>query len=474
MYLYELPTTGAISFADFCADHSSDRAYTHRIPEATQARANLRGALKESKRTDHGEKDFLALVKLIEEYLPHIRAIIDCVAHDETGLKSEPTFSWRTTLTANLFNNSPRLDVPGLHADYSFTLLTYAFALSNLAYSIVVSVGPYEKDRAITDTERVAKEENLNVALNFLCRASGVFTYISDTVLPEWDTHRASPPNFHRPPDLSREVTSALAKMSLANAQTLSIRRLLSKSTYDSNITPGPPLPASHSPPALLAKLHIECASLYSSALTLAKTPGSTKGSSGGSTKEVSADLRRYLSNQATLHNALSHKWLGVDAGEKGGTARGGEAVAFMQWAKKELEELKDGAKRVSLGAAEKEQEERRKENINEELASVNLFLKYYKKMNDTLHFQPVPPQRDLQSRIPGGRIAMPAKPYTPPAPAFGPGSLEYVHRKAEQLEISSGATDEEPTPPPTHAADGYSPPTAQPVGTYAGAGAYF
>lgn len=64
MYLYQLPTTGAISFSDFCVDHSIDKVYTHQIPEATQARANLRGVLKENKRTDHEEKDFLSLVKV--------------------------------------------------------------------------------------------------------------------------------------------------------------------------------------------------------------------------------------------------------------------------------------------------------------------------------------------------------------------------------------------------------------------------
>lgn len=60
-YLYELPTTGAISFADFCLDERA--LYTAYIAEATQARANLRGALKESKR-DHGEKDYLKLIKV--------------------------------------------------------------------------------------------------------------------------------------------------------------------------------------------------------------------------------------------------------------------------------------------------------------------------------------------------------------------------------------------------------------------------
>lgn len=121
-------------------------------------------------------------------------------------------FSWRTTLTANLFNSSPRLDLPGLHADYSFSLLTYAFALSNLAQTVVVSLGAYELDRAISDADRKAKEDRLNVAIDFLCRASGIFTYINEKVLPDWETSRTGPPGFHRPPDLTTEVTGALAK----------------------------------------------------------------------------------------------------------------------------------------------------------------------------------------------------------------------------------------------------------------------
>jgi hypothetical protein len=82
----------------------------------------------------------------------------------------------------------------------------------------------------------------------------------------------------------------------------------------------------------------------------------------------------------------LSHKWLGVEAGEKGGTDKGGEAVAFMRWARKELEDLKDKGKLVSLGASERDKEDRWKDRINNELASVNLFYKYYSKMNDTVN----------------------------------------------------------------------------------------
>lgn len=61
-YLYELPTTGAISFAEVCLD--STATYTADIADTTQSRADLRATLKESKRTDSGEKDHLKLVKV--------------------------------------------------------------------------------------------------------------------------------------------------------------------------------------------------------------------------------------------------------------------------------------------------------------------------------------------------------------------------------------------------------------------------
>lgn len=62
MYLYELPTTGAIAFADLVEDR--ERAYTSKIADATAARANVRAALKESKRAEDGERDYMRIVKV--------------------------------------------------------------------------------------------------------------------------------------------------------------------------------------------------------------------------------------------------------------------------------------------------------------------------------------------------------------------------------------------------------------------------
>lgn len=181
--------------------------------------------------------------------------------------------------------------------------------------------------------------------------------------------------------------------MALADAQALSIRKLLSKASYDSVVTHSPPLPKARS---LIAKLHLECVALYSSAKSLAKSVSaggaqsiSSRFGTGTGTNEVSMELRRYLTDETTLHNALAKKWMGVDAGEVGGK-KGGEAVGWLVWAKSEMESLKDGGATGPGGGSvrEKDLRELRKVKVKRELEDIGAFLKNYKKMNDTVGVQ--------------------------------------------------------------------------------------
>jgi hypothetical protein len=170
---------------------------------------------------------------------------------------------------------------------------------------------------------------------------------------------------------------NAFDSLALADAHNLAIRKLMSKSAYDSLLSPGPPLPKSHPSPAVVAKLYIHVESGYSSAGSLAKTH---------SEGDISSDLRRYLTNEASFALALSHKWLGVDAGESG--SKGGHAVAFLKLAKGQLEGLKDVGKKVSLGKGSDNKKPKRNRIVNE-LDSVTTFLKNYQKLNDTVRFVP-------------------------------------------------------------------------------------
>lgn len=155
----------------------------------------------------------------------------------------------------------------------------------------------------------------------------------------------------------------------------------MSRSAYDSTLTPGPPLPKSHPPTSLLGKLYLHASSLYSAA------HGLMNSASSGDSGEVTSGLRRYLADEGIICSAMAHKWLGVDAGEASG--RCGQSVAFLTWSKSELETLKEHKLRLSVGKASKEQKTAKKDRLTEEMESVKVFLSYYQKMNDSVS-QPV------------------------------------------------------------------------------------
>lgn len=118
-------------------------------------------------------------------------------------------FSWRVTLGSNVFQHSPRTSVVGLAAELTFTLLTYAFALSNLARSIVIILGDYEHNRHSSESDHKLKDDRLQSALTLLCRASGVFLYTAQVVLPKAET--LNPESSKKIPDMNKDVVAALS-----------------------------------------------------------------------------------------------------------------------------------------------------------------------------------------------------------------------------------------------------------------------
>jgi len=91
-------------------------------------------------------------------------------------------------------------------------------ALSNFSHSVIDSLGAYEYERAISEKERKEKDERLNFGVTLLCRASGVFSAISEAVLGELDkVGSGGAGSWVRPPDLSKEVNAALSKSVLSS-----------------------------------------------------------------------------------------------------------------------------------------------------------------------------------------------------------------------------------------------------------------
>jgi hypothetical protein len=321
-----------------------------------------------------------------------------------------------------------------LPAELALVLLTYGAALANLARASAGSAGRFEHSATLAEAERKAGDDKLAFAVTLLCRASGVFQHVGDAIVGRWEAAVSAlsdlPMPIIRPPELSREVALALAKcasfplyspslrpdarrrMTLADAQVLAARKLLTKASAASAARPGPPLPASHPAPALLAKLHLDAAALYAGARALATTPapaaplpasqcgGAKKGGAAGSGAEPAKALRRYLADEAALHAALAHSWLGVDAGEassrSGSGPRTGEAVGFLAWARAELDALKDGGAKgagPSVGDAgdrEREMRDARRAVVRAERAAVESFLVAYTRENDTVRAPPL------------------------------------------------------------------------------------
>jgi hypothetical protein len=171
----------------------------------------------------------------------------------------------------------------------------------------------------------------------------------------------------------------------------------------------------------------------------------------------VTKDLTKHFAGEITMSSALAHKWLGVDAGELGGvvgkTGKAGESVGWLQWAKAELEELKDSGSHHGLSYISSASKER-KERVSEELQGVSAFLIHYQKMNDSvrvlgsligwlterqlrqLHFEKVPDKATLRSSMPSGLALAELKPYRPPLPPFGPGSPGFTATQMSAVKL--------------------------------------
>lgn len=77
-----------------------------------------------------------------------------------------------------------------------------------------------------------------------------------------------------------------------------------------------------------------------------------------------------------------------------------------------------------------------------------------------------MPSQSELQSCIPAGRMAVAARKFAPPTPAFGPGSVEHTRRQAEALELADDRASADRSP--------HNSSSTKAEVAYAGAGSYF
>ncbi|GAA6022246.1 hypothetical protein JCM11491_001680 [Sporobolomyces phaffii] len=393
-------------------------SHTRDLADANARRARVRTVLKAVKKDsvqDGRGADWAGAARAIAEYLPYLYAILSSVEADDLLLSSDPNFVWKSSLSNRALHKKERTKValPSFHFELTATLLSYGICLANAAAVLVVSLGSYEISSSVSSAAIAVHDETINQAAETLCRASGIFLHLAETVIPRWEAAVGIESLKSRPIEFSRDAATALSKMCLADANLLAIRRLLSRSlsVAHSTTTPGPPLPPAHPSPSLLSKLHLQVYAHYDEARSLLKANST-------SPTEISPLVRRYLSDGRQLALSLSYKWLGVDNGERSET---GEALGWLALSSKSLDELNDkdkGINKFKLGKG-KSAAKGRKGKVQEEIESVQAFANAYKKVNDTVHFQQIPNAQTLQARLPSGRPALSLKPYSPGPPAF-------------------------------------------------------
>ena len=387
MYTYAVPQVDRVSFVSLAQTDVLHAEVVH----TSQLRARVEQCLH--------SREPLAIVQAVSEYLPYLLGLYDCVLRDTILLRDDVHLTWRSMLVSSKFR------LHGLLSEGCLMHMLYACSLRAEAATIVEALGAYE----LGAHDRKACDDRLRVAIDLLCRASGVCEYVATQLLP---TYPAPPSKSAYPPELVSEGVQACSKLAMADAHALAIRKLLVPYARHH----GPPLPPQHPSPSLLAKLHLHTASLFLEAHTLgAQSLGMEPHSAKHKLAQKLHALRPdtdvddkmaflpYARRSAHTHKALAYQWLGIDQGEYAKNT--GWAMAYLAMALSML----DGHKKTSAWA------------------DMSRWHAAYKKMNDTLSFQRIPSVQEVLLCTSEGRAAMFPKAYVP-VYAFG-AKREATHR---------------------------------------------
>nr|XP_018261508.1 pH-response regulator protein palC [Kwoniella dejecticola CBS 10117]OBR83666.1 pH-response regulator protein palC [Kwoniella dejecticola CBS 10117] len=433
-YLLPLSRTSLLTYSSLLTDPSG--SYTGVLADATAARTKLQLALKSVADNEPGASA-LAVIDAVQVYLPYLKGIIACLDADELLFRGEPNFPWSSPLTSYTLS-SPLLQLPSIHSEHLFVLLTYILALSNHAHSILASLPSFEPSPGQKSVPHMSAEDDkrttagLSRAVDLLCQASGIADWVSENVSLKIDSVKQASGGRvggqKWPIESNRETFKGLSMMLLADAHLTAIRKLLLPVLPHVLFSPpGPPLPSNHPSPSLLAKLYLHVTSLYNSSRALLKANSSSSSSIEVDSVEgeMIVELKRYLKKENQLSMALAYKWLGIDSAE-GKSQKLGEGIAFVKESLFRLEDMesskmKSGIKNLSIKNSEKKKEERKNRvgRLEREIEDTKAWLRSYTKLNDTVAFQPIPPASSLI--VPPGRPIFTAKPFVSPLSKFEP-----------------------------------------------------
>ncbi|KAF2874901.1 pH-response regulator protein palC [Massariosphaeria phaeospora] len=418
-YPFVIPTTSSIAFTDYFSSNTHPS-----LPNcATTARGVLRDVLKRHKRIPPSSQasNLPAVLSALNDYIPYLFALdaglsgTSCAGEEiDLVLVKELEVEWRSTLGASVPGREPaRVKLKSLESELFFTISTLAYVHSLQAraqlHTLYNASLPSPEQRATA----------ISAAMKHFLDANAVHTYLVNRA-GQWHTQPTAV-------DISVSTLGALAELTMAEATLITV---LKDDPYpavvieDRNKNNKDWMFKGVEMPKVRAHLFAR--------LCLASSEHAAKAQAMlGRAPKINESLLKYVDDLRRTAKGKACRFLGVDAELAGKT---GDGIAWLRGAKKELgfvalggdEETK---KSFGFSKLKKEFQEKREDRKIEkgegwgadagkfeEGRVVDMLLKKWEKVNDTINVQLIPPSEPLIASMPSGREYHTPKMYAIPA----------------------------------------------------------
>ncbi|KAF2636636.1 hypothetical protein P280DRAFT_146564 [Massarina eburnea CBS 473.64] len=418
---FSLPTASSISFTDYFSSSTHPS-----LPNcATTARGVVRDVLKRYKRIPPSSQasNLSTVLSALREYIPYLFALdaglsgTSCAGEEiDLVLVKELEVEWRSTLASTLPGREPaRVKVKSLESELFFTLSTLAHVYSLQGRAQLHTL--YNATLPSPEQRKTA----ISAAMAHFLDANAVHTYLVNRA-HQWNSQPVAV-------DITTPVLGALAELSMAEATIISV---LKDDPYPAVIVEER---NKQNKDWMFRGIEIPKvrAHLFSR-LCLAAAEHAAKAHAMLSRAKVDEKLVKYVDDLRRTAKAKACRFIGCDSELAGKT---GEGIAWLRGARKELgftalgadEEKKSSGSALGLGKLKKEWKEKREDRKVEkgdgwgsdagkfeEGRIVDMLLKKWEKMNDTMSIQTIPPSEQLISTMPSGREIHTPKLYIVPA----------------------------------------------------------
>ncbi|OAL07482.1 pH-response regulator protein palC [Phaeosphaeriaceae sp. SRC1lsM3a] len=415
---FVLPTTSSISFTDYFSSSTHPS-----LPNcATTARGVVRDVLKRHKRIPPSSQasNLSTVQSALNDYIPFLFALdaglsgTSCAGEEiDLVLIKELEVEWRSTLGSSIPGREPtRVKLKSLENELCFTLSTLAYVYSLQAraqlHTLYNATLPSPEQRATA----------IGAAMKQFLDANSIHTYLVNRA-GQWNAQPGAP-------DISASTMGALAALTMAEATLITVLKddpypavvLEDRNKQNKDwMFKGVEIPK--------VRAHLFARLCLASSEHAAKAQAML-----GRSSKINDELLKYVDDLRRTAKGKACRFLACDAESAGKT---GEGIAWLRGAKKELgfasltgdeEKKSSGFSKLKKDWQEKREDRKIEKGVDwgtdagkfEEGRIIDMLLKKWEKMNDTVGVQLVPPSESLLASMPSGREYHTSKMFVVPA----------------------------------------------------------